>query len=55
MLTLFRIGLFRATHDGESGGGWWLKKGPLFKFCYPYLTLMKIDTVIPYLKKIQKI
>ena len=35
MLTLFRMGIFRAAHT--------------------YPTIMKLGTVIPYLKKIQKI
>ena len=28
---------------------------PLFKICHTYPAMMKPDTVIPYLKKIQKI
>ena len=40
--------LFGAAH--EWGGG---KKGPLPKICYTYPTIIKLDTVIPYLKKIQ--
>ena len=43
-LTLFRMGLFRAAH-------WWL----LPKTCHIYSAMMKLCTVIPYLKKIQKI
>ena len=35
-----------------GGGG---QKGPLFKICHRYPTMMKRDTVIPYLKKIQKL
>ena len=31
------------------------QKGPLPKMCYAYPTMMKLDTVIPYLKKIQKL
>ena len=37
---------------GEGGGG---HKGPIPKFCHTYLRMTKLDTVIPYLKKIQKI
>ena len=50
MLTLFRMGIFGAAH-GWGGG----KKTPLPKICRRYPTKMKLDTVIPYLKKIQKI
>ena len=31
------------------------KKDPLPKICRTYPTMMKLGTVIPYLKKIQKI
>ena len=31
------------------------KKAPLPKICHTYPTMMKLGTVIPYLKKIQKI
>ena len=31
------------------------KKVPLSKICHTYPTLIKLGTVIPYLKKIQKI
>ena len=44
------MGLFEATHQWEGG-----QKGPLPKICHTYPTMMKPDTVIPYLKKIQKI
>ena len=47
-LTLFRIGLFGASHR------WGVRqKGPLPKICHTYLTKMKPDTVIPYIKEIQ--
>ena len=29
-------------------------KKPLSKICHKYLTVMKLDTIIPYLKKTQK-
>ena len=49
-LTQFRMDLFGAAH------GWRGPKRPsLSKICHTYLTLMKLGTVIPYLKKIQKI
>ena len=44
------MGIFGAAH------GWWGdKKAPLPKICHTYPTMMKLGTVIPYLKKIQKI
>ena len=48
-LTLFRMGFFGAAH------GWW---GPFWpphsKIRHTYPTMMKLGTVIPYLRKIQK-
>ena len=41
--------LFRGM--GEGGN----KKAPLPKICHAYPTMMKLGTIIPYLKKIQKI
>ena len=35
--------------------GGWTKKASLPKICHTYPTMMKPSTVIPYLKKIQKI
>ena len=52
LLTLFRMGFFGAAH-GMGGVG--AKRPPLSKRYNPYPTLMKLGTVIPYLKKIQKI
>ena len=49
-LTLFRMGIFGAPH-GLGGGR---QKGPLPKFCHRYPTMMKLGTVIPYLKKDSK-
>ena len=34
--------------------GWGGQKGPFPKICHAYSTMMKLDAVIPYLKKIQK-
>ena len=48
-LTLFRMGLFGAAH------GWGVKRLPLSKICHTYPKIMKLGTVIPYLKKTQKI
>ena len=46
------MGFFDAAH-GWGGGG---QKGPpLPKICHTYPTLMKLGTVIPYPKEIQKI
>ena len=47
------MGIFRAACGWGGGGG---QKGPsLPKICHTYPTMMKLRTVIPYLKKIQKI
>ena len=35
--------------------GTWGQKGPLSKICHKYFAMMKLDTVVSYLKKIQKI
>ena len=45
-LTLFRMGFFGAAHRWEGG---------LPKICHKRPTMMKLGTIIPYLKKIQKI
>ena len=45
---LFRMGFFGAAH------GWGAVKAPLPKICHTYPTVMKLGTVIPYPKKIQK-
>ena len=42
------MGIFGATHR------WGGKKVSLPKICHTYPKIMKLDTVIPYLKKIQK-
>ena len=44
------MGLFGAAHGWGEG-----KKAPLPKTCHTYLAMIKLGTVIPYLKKIQKI
>ena len=43
------MAIFRAAH------GWGGKKAHLLKICHTYPAIMKLGTVIPYLKKIQKI
>ena len=43
------MGLFGAAY--KSGA----KRPPLSIFCYTYPRIMKLGTVIPYLKKIEKI
>ena len=48
-LTLFRMGFFGAAHGW--GGGF---LPPLPKIHHTYPTMMKLGTVIPYLRKIQK-
>ena len=51
VLTLFGMGFLRAARRGGRGA-----KRPLFpKICHSYPTIMKLGTVIPYLKKIQKL
>ena len=44
------MGLFGAAH-GSGGGG---KKASLPKICRTYLAIIKLGTVISYLKKIKK-
>ena len=46
--------LFGAAHGW--GGGGWVRKAPLPlpKICHTYPTMMKLGTLISYLKKIQK-
>ena len=44
------MGIFGADH-GWGGG----KKSPLPEICHTYPTTKKLGTVIPHLKKIQKI
>ena len=52
-LNPIHYGLFQGcSRMGRGGGG---KKRPLPKICHTYPTMMKIDTIIPYLKKIQNI
>ena len=52
LLTLFRMSIFGSAH------GWRrvVQKSiaPLPEICHTYPTMMKLGTVIPYLKKIQK-
>ena len=47
-LTLFRMVIFEAAHGWREG----LKKSPLLKIYHTYPTMMKLGTVVPYLKKI---
>ena len=42
------MGFFRAAH------GWGAFLGPLPKISHTYPTMMKLGTVIPFLRKIQK-
>ena len=52
ILTIFRMGFFRAAHEWWWGGG---PKGPLPKIYHTYPTMTKLNTTIIYVKKIQKI
>ena len=47
VVTLFRMGVFRAAHR-------WGGRSPLPKICQTYPIIMKLGTLICYLKKIQK-
>ena len=51
--------LMNPLHDRSSPGlltdGWGGKKAPFRKICHTYSKMMKLNTVIPYLNKIQKI
>ena len=47
-LTLYRMGLFGAANVQGRGG-------PPTKICHTYSTMIKLGTVIPYLKKMQEI
>ena len=49
-LTLFRMVFFGAAHGWRGG-----KKAPLPKICQINPTMIKLGTVIPYLKKFQKL
>ena len=49
-LTLFRMGFFGAAHRWGRAK----KTSLLPKICHTYPTMIKLGTVIPYLKKIQK-
>ena len=49
-LTLFRMGLSKVAH--VMGGG---KKSLFLKICHTYPTIKKLVTVMPYLRKSQKI
>ena len=50
-LTLFRMDLFEVAHRLGEGA----KRSLLPKICHTYPTVMKLSTVIPYLKNTQKI
>ena len=51
VINTFQAGRFR----GRGGGVWEVaQKCPLPKICHTFSTMMKLGTVKPYLKKIQK-
>ena len=54
IFALFRTGIFGAAH-GWGGGGGGGAKSPLPKIFHTYPTMMKLGTVISYIKNIQKI
>ena len=49
-LTIFRIGFFGLLTDGGR-----LFLPPLPKICHTYHAIMKLSTILPYLREIQKI
>ena len=59
LLLILRFSSFNPIQDGHFRGcsriGEGGKKVPLPKICHTYPTMMKLGTVIPYLKKIQEI
>ena len=44
------MGLFRVSHEWRRRGGSGAKRPLLPKICHTYPTIMKLGTVIPYLK-----
>ena len=52
LLTMGFIFLGCSLIDGAGGRS---QKDPLPKICFTYPTMMTLGTVLPYLKKIQKI
>ena len=52
VVTDLLLTLFGWAFLGLLTNGW--PKGPLSKICHTYPTMMKLGTIIPYLKKIQK-
>ena len=46
----FRMTIFRAVHEWVG-----VKKAPLHNICHTYPTVLKLDKVIPYLRKIQEV
>ena len=54
-INLIQDGHFRGCSRIGGGVGGEAKWLPLPKICHIYPTMMKLGTVIPYLKKIQKI
>ena len=58
LLTMGFIFLGCSLIEGGGGGDWaggGSQKDPLPKICFTYPTMMTLGTVLPYLKKIQKI
>ena len=54
VLSFSVLPLFRWAFSGLFTDGGGSKKAPLPKICHTYPTMMKLGTVISYLKKIQK-
>ena len=49
------MGFFGAAHGWGGGGGKKIPPPPLPKTCHTYPTMIKLGTVIPHLKKTQKL
>ena len=48
------MGFSGTAHRGRGGGGGAVKGLSLPKICHTYPTIMKLGTIIPYQKKVQK-
>ena len=52
----FSLLFINSIQDGPSRAAhWWRDKAPFHRICHIYPTMMKLGTLIPYLKNIQKI
>ena len=49
------MGIFGTVHGLNGGEGLVIKKATLPKICHTYPTIMKLGTVMPYLKNIKEV